>query len=61
MVDLDRRYPQYQFAQHKGYPTKAHFAALAAHGACSIHRKTFGPVREVLEQQGDQQQEALAL
>ena len=48
LVELDRRYPQYGFAQHKGYPTAAHLAALAAHGPCPEHRRSFGPVRSVL-------------
>jgi ribonuclease HII len=45
-VDLD--YPQYGFAGHKGYGTAAHLAALQAHGACPLHRKTFAPVTQVL-------------
>ena len=44
MVDLDRRFPAYGFAQHKGYPTRAHLAALAAHGPCPAHRQSFRPV-----------------
>ena len=44
-----RRYPAYGFDRHKGYPTRAHIAALAAHGPCPIHRRTFGPVRDCLE------------
>jgi ribonuclease HII len=42
------RYPQYGFAQHKGYGTAVHLAALAEHGACPQHRKTFRPVTDVL-------------
>jgi len=41
MVHLDTRYPGYGFAQHKGYGTKAHYAALEALGPCEIHRKSF--------------------
>ncbi len=44
MVELDALYPQYGFAQHKGYPTKAHIAALEAHGVLDIHRRSFRPV-----------------
>ena len=44
MMALDARYPQYGFAQHKGYPCEEHLAALRAHGPCEIHRLTFGPV-----------------
>ncbi|MPZ43591.1 MAG: ribonuclease HII [Betaproteobacteria bacterium] len=48
MVDLDSVYPQYGFAQHKGYSTPEHLDALRRHGACPHHRQTFAPVREVL-------------
>ena len=43
---LDALYPQYGFARHKGYPTKAHFAALAEFGPCPEHRMSFGPVAQ---------------
>ncbi len=46
---LHERYPEYGFAQHMGYPTEAHFAALKQYGACDQHRKSFSPVRKVLE------------
>lgn len=49
MIALHEQYPQYGFAGHKGYPTKAHFAALEAHGPCPEHRRSFGPVARVLE------------
>jgi ribonuclease HII len=41
MLEYDRVYPGYGFASHKGYPTKAHLAALSALGPSPIHRKTF--------------------
>jgi len=41
-------YPRYGFERHKGYPVKEHVAALRKHGACAIHRRSFGPVREAL-------------
>lgn len=41
MLELDRIYPEYGFAKHVGYGTKAHFEALKEHGACEIHRKSF--------------------
>lgn len=50
MFELDRAYPQYGFAGHKGYPTKAHFAALSEHGVLACYRKSFKPVRTLLEQ-----------
>lgn len=41
MIALDRRWPDYGFARHKGYGTAAHYAALRAHGPCPLHRLTF--------------------
>lgn len=38
---LDRQYPQYQFAKHKGYGTKLHYEMLDAYGPCEVHRQTF--------------------
>jgi ribonuclease HII len=49
MVALDQRYPGYGLAGHKGYPTKAHIAALAELGVTPIHRRSFAPVRRLLE------------
>jgi ribonuclease HII len=49
MQALDKLHPQYGFAQHMGYPTEAHFAALKEFGACDEHRRSFSPVRKVLE------------
>ncbi len=49
MCELDRRYPGYGFAVHKGYPTRAHREALREHGASPIHRCSFGPVREAMQ------------
>ena len=43
---LERLYPGYGFAKHKGYPTPAHYAALAKLGPCPEHRKSFGPVAQ---------------
>jgi ribonuclease HII len=48
MRTLDERHPGYGFADHKGYPVRAHYAALSRLGACAAHRRSFGPVREVL-------------
>lgn len=50
MADLDRQYPEYGFAQHKGYPTKLHFEKLAEFGATPHHRRSFAPVANVLKQ-----------
>lgn len=46
---LHEQHPAYGFAAHKGYPTAEHLAALQVHGACAAHRRTFGPVRRVIE------------
>ncbi|MGP1718998.1 ribonuclease HII [Shewanella frigidimarina] len=46
MDTLDNQYPQYGFAKHKGYPTKAHFEALALYGVLPEHRKSFKPVAD---------------
>ncbi len=46
--DIDRLYPQYGFAAHKGYGTALHLSALQAHGACPEHRRSFSPVAQVL-------------
>src|SRR3954447_979352 len=48
MRTLDTRHPGYGFADHKGYPVRAHYDALAQLGACPAHRRSFGPVRVVL-------------
>lgn len=45
MRKYDRKFPQYGFAQHKGYPTRAHLEALKKWGPCRIHRRSFAPVR----------------
>jgi len=47
MVNLDRQYPEYGFAKHKGYGTRQHLAALRKYGAIPAHRKTFRPVADL--------------
>lgn len=49
MVLLDKEYPQYGFAKHKGYPTKNHMAALELHGVTLIHRRSYAPVYRLLK------------
>lgn len=49
MHELDRQYPDYHFASHKGYGTQAHAAALARLGPCPEHRKSFAPIRALLQ------------
>ena len=48
LVELERQYPGYGFAAHKGYPTAAHLAALRTLGVTPVHRRSFGPVRALL-------------
>ena len=48
MLELDAQFPEYGFSQHKGYPTRAHLEALAAHGPSAVHRVTFAPVRRAM-------------
>ena len=50
MLQLDAQYPGYGFAQHKGYPTPVHLEALRRLGPTPIHRRSFAPVRNLLEQ-----------
>lgn len=52
MAQFDEQFPGYGFAQHKGYPTRAHYAALREKGPCTIHRKSFAPVRAEMVRQG---------
>ncbi len=47
-VEFHQQYPQYGFADHKGYSTAEHMVALRTHGACPQHRRSFAPVAEVL-------------
>lgn len=49
MLLLHDAFPQFGFATHKGYPTKAHLAALRMHGVSAEHRRSFRPVREILQ------------
>lgn len=49
MYELDKKYPEYGFASHKGYPTKKHIEAINKYGLIEGYRKTYGPVKKVLE------------
>ena len=49
MYELDKKYPMYGFASHKGYPTKKHIEAIHKYGLIDGYRKTYGPVKEVIE------------
>lgn len=47
MIEADNEFPQYGFAQHKGYGTRAHLKAIEKYEPCPIHRRTFGPVAQM--------------
>ena len=49
MIELDKKYPEYGFAKHKGYITAVHTAALTAHGPCAEHRKSFSNIAALLK------------
>jgi ribonuclease HII len=52
LLELDKQYPQYDFKKHKGYGTKEHLEALKKYGPIPhVHRKTFGPVKDCLDEQ----------
>lgn len=49
MKEYDKQYPEYGFAKHKGYPTKAHLKALEKYGVLPFYRKTYGPVAKLCQ------------
>jgi ribonuclease HII len=49
MHELHTRFPHYRFDRHKGYPTPEHLSLLARHGPCAVHRRSFAPVRKLLQ------------
>ena len=51
MIALDEKYPQYGFKNHKGYPTKKHLEAIKTYGLIDGYRKTYGPVKALLEEE----------
>lgn len=51
MYKLDKKHPQYGYASHKGYPTKKHLEALEKHGLIKGYRKTYGPVKKIIEKE----------
>ena len=52
MYELDEKFPMYEFKKNKGYPTKAHMEAIKKYGIIKEHRKTFGPVRDYILENG---------
>ncbi len=53
MYELDKKYPMYGYAKHKGYPTKAHIEAINKYGIIDGYRKTFGPVKDILDKENE--------
>ncbi|TDG15093.1 ribonuclease HII [Seongchinamella unica] len=53
LIALEKAYPGYGFAAHKGYPTAAHLNALKTLGVTPVHRRSYAPVREIIEAGGD--------
>lgn len=51
MIELDHQYPEYQFAKHKGYPTKLHLELLEKYGVLDTYRKSFAPVARCIERE----------
>lgn len=53
LFELDKKYPEYGFKDHKGYPTKKHLEAIEKYGIFDEYRKTYGPVKKIIEKQGN--------
>ena len=51
--ELDVKYPQYGYKNHKGYPTKAHLEAIEKYGINEEYRKSYKPVQKIIEKQGN--------
>ena len=50
MIELDKKYPEYGFAKHKGYPTKDHIEAVKKYGVKDFYRFTFSPINEIINE-----------
>ena len=59
MIDLDKKYPQYEFSKHKGYPTKRHLELLEKYGTLENYRFTYRPVRALIEKEGTEKNEKI--
>ena len=59
MIELDKKYPMYGFAKHKGYPTKKHLKALEKYGPLEMYRFTYGPVRDLINVKGSEKDEVV--
>ena len=51
LIELDKKYPMYGYAKHKGYPTKAHLEAINKYGLIDGYRKSYGPVQDILNKE----------
>jgi ribonuclease HII len=49
MIELDKKYPMYGYKNHKGYPTKKHIEAIHKYGLIDGYRKSYGPVKDIIE------------
>ena len=49
LIELDQKYPMYDFKNNKGYPTKKHLAAIEEYGILKEHRRSYGPVKEYID------------
>ena len=56
MVEYGKRHPEYDFAVHKGYPTKKHLELIKKYGILEEYRKTFRPIKDMLEEGCDNEQ-----
>ena len=59
MIDLDKKYPEYEFSKHKGYPTKRHLELLEKYGVLENYRFTYRPVRALIEKEGTEKNEKI--
>lgn len=53
LYEVDEKYPEYGFKNHKGYPTKKHLEAIEKYGLIEGYRKTYGPIQKILEEKND--------
>lgn len=57
LLELDKKYPEYGFSSHKGYPTKKHLEAIEKYGIFDEYRKTYGPVKKIIEKNKEEKYE----
>lgn len=59
MIELDKKYPEYEFKKHKGYPTKRHLELIKKYGVLENYRFTYRPVRALIEKEGTEKNEKI--